>query len=193
MARTKRPRAWVLGCAALLVCLVGAASASAQQAGNSTLTGTVADRDGVVPGATVTVTAQATNAVRTITTNEVGLFRLPALTPGLYSIKIEMSGFKPITMAGVSLISGETRDIGKQTLQVGGQTEVVTVTAAITPVQVETSARKGELTADELTTVPMKGRDIYGMLALITAVTASPPVPGTANPRERAAEPTERG
>src|SRR5262249_30219818 len=28
-------------------------------------------------------------------------------------------------------------------------------------------ARKGELTSDELTTAPMKGRDVYGMLALI--------------------------
>src|SRR5205823_2481733 len=102
--------------------------------------------------------------------NEVGLFRLPGLAPGLYNVKVEMSGFKPVTMNQVQLTAGEIRDVGKLTLQVGGQTETVTVTAAVTPVQVETSARKGEITADELTNTPMKGRDIYGMLALIPGV-----------------------
>ena len=37
---------------------------------------------GALPGATVTVTEQATNATRTITTDPDGVFRIPALPPG---------------------------------------------------------------------------------------------------------------
>ena len=168
---SRKPRlAWVLLCTTLVVGAATTSPASAQQIGNATLTGTVVDRDGVVPGATVTVTNEATNVQQTITTNEVGLFRVPALLPGTYTVKVEVSGFSPVAVNQLRLIAGETRDVGKLTLQVGAQSETVTVTAAITPVQVETSSRKGEITADELTTVSMKGRDIWGMLALIPGV-----------------------
>ncbi len=142
MSSRLRPRTWTYLCAGLGLCLAGATSASAQQTGGGTLTGTVIDKDGVVPGATVTITAEATNTTRTTPTNEVGLFRFAGLAPGTYTIKVEVSGFKPVTVNDLLLTAGEIRDVGKLVLQVGGQTETVTVTAAVTPVQVETSARK---------------------------------------------------
>jgi len=153
-----------------LICLAGATSAFAQQTGGGTLTGTVTDKDGVVPGANVTVTAAATNTSRTTPTNESGIFRIPGLAPGTYTIKVEVSGFKAITIENLLLTAGEIRDVGKLLLQVGGQTETVTVTAAATPVQVETSARKAAVTADELNNIQMKGRDIYGFVALVPGV-----------------------
>src|SRR5438132_1068077 len=60
-----------------------------------TITGEVRDSSGlVVPGATVTVVNKATNATRTATSNEVGLFDFPALPPGAYTVKSELEGFK---------------------------------------------------------------------------------------------------
>jgi hypothetical protein len=80
-------RATVVMIAAILV--TSAASAFAQQ-GQATLTGTVVDNAGVVPGATVTITNTATAAVRTATTDGTGVFRIPTVLPGQYSIKVEM-------------------------------------------------------------------------------------------------------
>ena len=63
-----------------------------------TITGEVKDSTGgVVPGATVTVVNKATNATRTTTSNEVGLFDFPALPPGAYTVKTELAGFKTAT------------------------------------------------------------------------------------------------
>src|SRR5215475_15119433 len=63
-----------------------------------TITGEVKDSSGaLIPGVTVTVTNKATNAVRTTTSNEVGLFDFPALAPGNYTVKSEIDGFKTAT------------------------------------------------------------------------------------------------
>src|ERR1700716_360501 len=60
-----------------------------------TITGEVRDSTGgVVPGAKVTVVNKATNATRTTVTNAVGLFDIPALPPGSYTVKSELEGFK---------------------------------------------------------------------------------------------------
>ena len=61
--------------------LLLSAPLSAQTLG--TIAGSVKDASGgVIPGVSVTVTNKATNATRTTTSNEVGLFDFPALPPG---------------------------------------------------------------------------------------------------------------
>src|SRR5206468_10430222 len=98
------------------ICLAGATSARAQ--GTGTLTGTVVDSSGsAVPGATVTATEAETAAVRTVVSNENGLFRIAALNPGQYTVKVELTSFKPVTIASIALSSAEIRDLGKVTLQ----------------------------------------------------------------------------
>ena len=44
------------------------------------------------------------------------------------------------------------------------------MTAEVTPVQVNSSARQGSITADQLQNIQMKGRDIYGLLAVVPGV-----------------------
>src|SRR5262245_1224868 len=111
----------------VVILLAGAVPAFAQGGqGNGTLTGTVVDNVGVVPGASVTVTYVDTNVSRSTTTNEQGEFRMAGLQPGRYTAKIEMDGFKPINMPAFNLLGGETRPLGKLTLTAGGVSESVT-------------------------------------------------------------------
>ena len=64
------------------------ASMAAAQIRSSTNTGTVADATkALVPGATVIVTNQDTNARSELVTNDSGLFTAPCLTAGTYSIE----------------------------------------------------------------------------------------------------------
>jgi len=59
------------------------------------INGTVLDGAGaVIPGATVTVTNEATGENRDTVTNGEGFFVFPALLTGSYSLKIEAKGFK---------------------------------------------------------------------------------------------------
>ena len=70
------PRRWAIPIALLVFCLAASSDAAAQS-GYGTLTGTIVDDQlGAVPGALVTITEQATDAVRTATSDKDGAFRL---------------------------------------------------------------------------------------------------------------------
>src|SRR5262245_7284853 len=74
---------WLLCCAPLAAQTLG------------TISGEIKDSSGaLVPGVNVTVVNKATNATRTTTSNDVGLFDVPALPPGMYTVKSELDGFK---------------------------------------------------------------------------------------------------
>jgi len=134
-----------------MLCLAFAMNAFAQGAGNSTITGTVVDNAGVVPGATVTLTAAATGTVRTNATSETGVFRFAALPPGTYSLKITMQGFRPVAVDNFLVDAGAIRELGKLTIVPGSVSETVEVKAEVTPVQVSSSARQGLVTTRSLT------------------------------------------
>ena len=160
---------WVRGVVVGLLCLAGAHRASAQ--GTGTLTGTVVDSTGAaLPGATVTATDPGSSTVRTVVSNEVGLFRIAALNSGRYVVKVELAGFKPVTIADINLLSLENRDLGKVAMGLGSIQENLTVTADVTPVQISDSSRIKTITLEDLTNIQVKGRDMYAMLNLLPGV-----------------------
>ena len=109
--------------------LLLAASLDGQTLG--TFTGEVKDSTGAaVAGATVTVRNTATNANRVVTTNNDGLYTIPALVPGIYDVKAEKTGFKVATRSGVELQVQQTArvDFG---LEVGQVSETIEVSGAL--------------------------------------------------------------
>jgi hypothetical protein len=164
-------RVWALFHIAVLIGLASAVDVTAQESGSAAVTGTIVDGTGsMVPGATITATEVGTGVLRAAYSNERGVFRLSALPSGEYSLTVELTGFAPVGVSAFRLQSGEVRDLGKLTLQVGGQAEEVTVTAEVTPVQVATSARTASVTSEQLTNIQMRGRDAYGLLAIVPGV-----------------------
>jgi len=162
---------WAVPFVVAFACLVGASSAFAQGGTTGTLTGTVVDAQGsAVPGATVTATEAETAAVRSVVSNENGLFRIAGLDPGRYTLKIDLTSFKPIAIADIALSSAEIRDLGKVKLEVGALTETLTVTSEVTPVQVADSSRRKTVTGADLQNIQMKGRDIYNLLSVLPGV-----------------------
>src|SRR5688572_25617546 len=149
--------------AVLLMCLASVASAYAQGA-TGTIAGTVVDSSGAsIPGASVTATEANTGTVRSTTSNDSGVFTMPSLNPGRYSVKVELQGFKQVT-TDVTVGALETRDLGALKLEVGALDEVITVQAEVTPVQTTDSSRRATITGDDIANVQMKGRDIFGMM-----------------------------
>src|SRR4051794_19786653 len=156
---------------ALLVLFLAAGTMMGAQAGNGTLTGTVVDdQGGAVPGALVTVTEQATAAVRTAQSDQDGTFRVAGLLPGRYTVDVTLSGFAPLKMTDIPLAPTEVRSLEKLQLKVGQLAETLTVVAETAAVQTATSSRTGTVTAEQLTNIPMKGRDIWGLLAVVPGV-----------------------
>src|SRR6266540_1466597 len=70
----------------------------------ATITGEVRDANGsVVSKATITVTNVQTNVSIRSETNDQGLYTVPSLKPGPYSITVEKAGFKKYVRSGVTL------------------------------------------------------------------------------------------
>jgi len=51
----------------------------------------------VLPGVSVTIKHLNTSAVRTVVTNETGLYTASLLPIGAYEVTFELSGFQPVT------------------------------------------------------------------------------------------------
>jgi Ca-activated chloride channel family protein len=146
----------------------------------ATLTGTIVDNVGVIPGAKVTATNVATTISTSATTNDQGEFRIVSLIPGRYVVKIEMDGFRPVSITEFTLLGGEIRPLGRITTVAGDITQGVTISAEISPVQTANSALARNITGDTLVSVQVKGRDVYGMASTVTphgAMAAPPPPP----------------
>jgi hypothetical protein len=166
----RRSRTRAITYLALLVCLSSASIALGQGA-TGTLAGTVVDGTGAaLPGATVNATEANTGSVRTVVSNEEGLFRMAALNPGRYSITVELANFRTLNVADIDLASAEVRDLGKLSLEIGGITDSVSITSEVTPVQVADSSRRSTLTMNDIANIQTKGRDIFGLLAILPGV-----------------------
>src|SRR5262245_47808051 len=93
-----------------LATLLFASAAFAQsQAMNGTIEGTVLDaQGGLLPGVTVTITNTDTGALRSVLTNENGLYRAVLLQLGTYRVVAELQGFKTFEQNGITLRAGQT-------------------------------------------------------------------------------------
>ena len=155
---------------ALLVAAYGTGQASAQDA-NATITGTVADDQGsVLPGATVTVVNEANKQMRTGVSDGRGDFRFPTLTPGTYTIKIEMQGFKTFERRANVLNASSTLSLGSVKLSLGALSETVIVEAGGTKVNAEDSQHSGLLTSTQIENLQSKGRDVMNLLRTVPGV-----------------------
>ena len=131
-------------------------------------TGRVTDPSGaVVPNADVTVHNQKTNVdVKTKTTDS-GIYTVPYLTPGLYTVGAEAAGFKKALKTDITLEVGQT-GVVDLALQVGSVGESVTVKTDA-PLLDFGKADNGEVVENtRITELPLNGRNPF-MLATLQA------------------------
>ena len=117
-----RTRASLPGVAAANGLFAAASVATAQQ-GTAEIRGRVMDQSsGALPGATVVVRNQASGVYRQGVSTEDGSYFLTGVTPGVYELTAEMSGFKKYARKDIRLEVGKTASVDVQ-LEVGGLTE----------------------------------------------------------------------
>ncbi|MBI3425609.1 MAG: TonB-dependent receptor [Acidobacteria bacterium] len=110
----------------LLLCGVTALG----QETRSTILGTVKDAAGaVVPGAAIEITNADTNASTRLSSNEKGYFEAAYLLPGNYNLTVVATGFKKYVQTGYVLTVNSRQNLDL-TLEIGGTSETVTVTAS---------------------------------------------------------------
>ncbi len=156
-------------CTLLLV--VAAAERAAGQGFQGGLRGAVRDANGVIPGVTVTLTNEATKISRDVVTNEVGQFNFPALTPGTYTLKTQLTGYKTYESKGLTVDTQQfiTLDV---TLEVGTIQESVTVTGQSPLLETSNASTGGILDHQALESLPAPGRNAF--LIGVTVPTVMP-------------------
>ena len=148
----------------IVVCTMLAlpAVASAQEAA---LTGSVTDSTGgVLPGATVTATHDATGNTFQAVTDGRGAYRIPARI-GTYKVAVELQGFTTVTRTGVELLVGQTLALNVQ-MSPSGVAENVTVTGEAPLIDTETSSVGGNIDPRQAQELPVSGRN-WMSLALL--------------------------
>jgi hypothetical protein len=157
---------WRLRVTFLILAIMFAAGAFAQGGGNVAITGTVVDPSGaVVPGAKITATQASTSIVNVVTSNGSGQFNFPSLPPGVYSVSVEVTGFKK-SVQTVTMLADQTRTMDVH-LEVGQTSQQVTVQAS--SVQVNTSSPElGQVIEHaRLVDIPLNGRNAADLTLLV--------------------------
>lgn len=143
------------------------------QTGTSAITGKVVDSSGgLVQGAQVTVTDEATGVKTELHTNSAGLYSAEGLGVGLFSIKVSKSGFSQAITSNIHLDPGERRT-NDVTLKIGTATATVTVNADALQVNTQTSENGGTINEAQIGNLMLNGRDFQTMALAIPGV-ASP-------------------
>ncbi len=149
----------------LFVCWCGCVALAQQE--TATLTGEITDASGaVVPGASLTITNAATGVAFKGEANGQGLYTVPSLKPGPYSITVEKPGFKKFVRNGLVLQVAQVARINIS-LQVGELTNTVEITEATALLETETSSRGSVIDQKKIVDLPLNGRD-YNQLALLS-------------------------
>src|SRR5262249_41674838 len=147
-----------------------AAALAMAQIASGGLIGSVCDQAGApVPGATITVTAAATNARRVVQSTRDGDFTAAMLPPGEDPGAFELAGFTPARRDGVRVLTGVTVRLDFE-LSIGGVQEQVTVTGDAPMLRATTASLGAIVEHDRLVGLPLNGRAFITLAALAPGV-----------------------
>jgi hypothetical protein len=153
-----------------IVALLVLATINAQEF-RSTMSGRVTDPTGaVVAGAKVTATETETGTNSATTSSAEGSYTLPFLTPGQYRIIVEAPGFKKYQQDQIQIGTNQRVALDVK-LELGSQTESVTVTADVSLLQTATASVGQVITTRQIESTPMNGRTPLTLAQLAYGVT----------------------
>jgi hypothetical protein len=141
-------------------------AAAYAQTGTAALVGEVSDaQKQVIPGATVTATHVGTSASQNTTTDERGNFRFGNLQPGVYTLKVELAGFKT---AIVERVNAQVDTISREaiTLEVGGIAETVSVVSETTHLNTSDASVGNVMSREQIRSLPVEAQNVVHLLSL---------------------------
>ena len=149
-----------------ILLLLGATLVQAQQE-TATITGEIKDASGAtIPQAAITLTNIETGISLKTVTGEQGLYTVPNLRPGAYTLTVEKTGFTKTVPSGLVLQINQVARLDFA-LQAGSVNEVVEISGSTSLLETETSSRGAVIDQKKIVDLPLNGRD-YNQLALLS-------------------------
>ena len=153
----------------LTVCSVGAWAQS-----TATLSGTVTDPTGaVVAGAHVTIHSLATGTDREDVTDGAGLYAVPSLQPGEYSVQVTAAGFSTYTVQKVSLAVDQRAALNMK-LALSSAGETVQVDSGVTQIETQTMTVGQVIDRATVQEIPLNGRHFLDLTVLTPGGVVAP-------------------
>jgi hypothetical protein len=149
---------------------LGSAVDTPAQIATATVLGLVRDQTGAaLPGATVTVRSVATGATRSAVSDSDGRYRVSALDPGEYELRVELPSFKTVVRPRVVLTVGGTTeaDVEMSLGPIAEQVTVATETPLVEPSKAELSR---VVSTAEIESLPISGRNFVDFVKLSSGV-----------------------
>src|SRR5262249_3097553 len=153
-----------------IVLMPGLAGLAMAQVTTATLYGIVQDQSSsVIAGAQITLTHDATGAVRQTTTDGTGEFVFTALPVGAYTLKIEKPGFRAYIRKGIELAASQNVR-QTHTLNVGELAQEVTIQSATPLVNTVSVEQREGLDSLQVRELPVSRRNVTNVLRLSSGV-----------------------
>jgi len=131
------------------------------------LNGLVTDpKDAVIVGARVTAVSATQGFSRETLSDKSGLYVLPDLPAGDYSLKIEQVGFAISEVKGIVLEAGRTTTVDAR-LQIAAAGTMVEVNAAAVSPNLTQSMIQGQITSKTIQSIPLNGRNFLELAYLV--------------------------
>jgi hypothetical protein len=144
------------------------------QSSSGSITGVVQDTQGaIIPGAQVTLTNQdqGVGARQTIT-NEAGIYLFSALPAATYTVTVELPGFKTYKKTDLKLFVNDKLGLPPIQLEVGSQTESITVEAEAVQLQTVSAERSGVVTSRQIVDIALNGRNFTSLFRTVPGAPA---------------------
>jgi hypothetical protein len=141
------------------------------QSATAEFNGSVVDQSGaVLPGTNITLTEESTGLMREVVSTGTGRFAITAVTPGVYTVKAELTGFQTQTRGGVRILVGQAITLNF-TMPVGALTDQVTVTGEAPLIEVTQTTLGSSLTTEDIENLPTQGREMLSLMQMIPGMT----------------------
>ena len=137
----------------------------------------------IISDATVTALNVATNAARTVITNDAGGYSFPSLPPGTYMLKVEKAGFKTIVRNQIELQVQQAARIDFE-MAVGQVTESIEVQAGAMLLSTENATVGTVIENRRIVELPLNGRNYLQLVSLAPNVSTGFSTQGQAGARQ---------
>jgi hypothetical protein len=141
---------------------------------NSNIAGVARDATGaVLPGVTVEAASPALiEKVRTAVTDSAGQYKIVNLVPGVYAVTFTLPGFNTTKHEGIELTASFTANVNAD-MRLGALEETITVTGAVTTVDVQNTVTQRVVTRDVIDAIPTGSKSVAHLGILIPGVTVN--------------------
>ncbi|WP_263356205.1 carboxypeptidase-like regulatory domain-containing protein [Acidicapsa ligni] len=172
--KTDSLRIHIASVAAIFLLFIG--TAFGQTPGTGAISGVVSDpADRVVSNAQILAVNEATHVSRSVTTTSEGVFRVPLLPPGMYTVTVIATGFSGNTSHSIEVTVSATTSLNVKLAIAAASTSVQVTGGSAEVSKLESSTLGGLVDETAIRALPLSSRNYTQILGLAPGVVVDLP------------------